>query len=375
MSLKIFHTSDLHIGMKFMHYPDDLRDSLIEARFKCLETMVKQANDHGCQLFVVAGDLFEKQNISKRDIIRVKSILTGFAGGTVCLLPGNHDYINDSTDLWHTFEQDLPDNILILKEEKPYYLREKDHDITLYPAPCHAKHSVDNNLAWMSDITTSPDNGYRIGIAHGALEGISPDLSGQYYSMSLNELNFLPIHLWLLGHTHLPYPADEQTTATKCFNAGTPEPDGMDCRHRGTAWLIKVSDEQVIEARQLNTGIYRFIDNAETLTDEASLQRVSEKYLTQEAGSVLLRLTLDGYVSDEIFESRHNVYRHMEEKLAYLKVLDQSLRVKFSTERIRSQFTEGSLPAVLLQELVASHGEDTAHLAYELIREVKTDAD
>ncbi|HHY04266.1 MAG TPA: DNA repair exonuclease, partial [Thermoanaerobacterales bacterium] len=57
MTLKIFHTADLHIGMKFNSYPEGIRDSLIESRFDVIDKMVQMANDEQCNLFVVSGDL------------------------------------------------------------------------------------------------------------------------------------------------------------------------------------------------------------------------------------------------------------------------------------------------------------------------------
>jgi DNA repair exonuclease SbcCD nuclease subunit len=42
MSIKIFCTSDLHLGMKFANYPDHIRSSLVKARFKTLEDLVEK---------------------------------------------------------------------------------------------------------------------------------------------------------------------------------------------------------------------------------------------------------------------------------------------------------------------------------------------
>ena len=64
MSLKIFHTADLHIGLKFTRgYETDVRSSLINARFEVLRNMIGLANDHACDLFVIAGDLFDNSRV------------------------------------------------------------------------------------------------------------------------------------------------------------------------------------------------------------------------------------------------------------------------------------------------------------------------
>ena len=62
MSLKIFHTSDLHLGMKFAGYPV-VQKELTEARFKTLEKLVELSNHKKCNLFVVTGDLFESVSL------------------------------------------------------------------------------------------------------------------------------------------------------------------------------------------------------------------------------------------------------------------------------------------------------------------------
>ena len=69
MSLKMFLTSDVHLGMKFSTH-QKVQGELAEARFLTLSNLVQKANEEHCDLFVVAGDLFERENAAKRDILR-----------------------------------------------------------------------------------------------------------------------------------------------------------------------------------------------------------------------------------------------------------------------------------------------------------------
>jgi len=43
MVIKIFHTADLHLGMRFAGYPE-IQNELINARYETLEKMVAIAN-------------------------------------------------------------------------------------------------------------------------------------------------------------------------------------------------------------------------------------------------------------------------------------------------------------------------------------------
>ena len=74
-SLKIFHCADLHVGLKFAKYPPAISERLRDARLATLEKMVERSNREACDLFVVAGDLFDTLKVSARDVNRAAKIL------------------------------------------------------------------------------------------------------------------------------------------------------------------------------------------------------------------------------------------------------------------------------------------------------------
>ncbi len=115
MTLKILHTADLHIGLKFMRgYDPGVREKLIQARFDTLARLVDLANQKTCDLFVIAGDLFDSTHVGKKDILRVERIINDFEG-MVAVLPGNHDYVqSDSKGLWDIFAEESDENVLLL---------------------------------------------------------------------------------------------------------------------------------------------------------------------------------------------------------------------------------------------------------------------
>ena len=102
--LRIFHCADLHLGLRFSRYPEGLG----EARFTSLEKMVERANAEACDLFIVAGDLFDTLQVPKRDLLRAAKIISRF-DRVACVLPGNHDFHSgESDDFWKHFE--LPEH-------------------------------------------------------------------------------------------------------------------------------------------------------------------------------------------------------------------------------------------------------------------------
>lgn len=366
MTLKIFHTSDNHIGMNYNKYPDLVRKSLIEMRISSLEKMVDIANQRACQLFVIAGDLFNSLNVSEKTIARVTSILSKFESGLVLVLPGNHDYYTGNEKLWDLFLKKMADNTILLREFKVYSFDIGDDRVNVYPAFCNSKHGEKNNLDWIKSSNIIDDGSYNLGIGHGAIEGLSLDQEGKYFSMSMDELLSIPLDIWLLGHTHVPYPLDDKVINCKVFNAGTHEPDGMNYKFQGSAFLIEIDQEKNIKAERIRTGSLRFCDKTLSLKYDDDLMEILNKDL-QLSQNLLLRLRLSGYQELEVYKNRNEVYKEIESKVLYLDLIDGDLKPKLKKEEMLETYPDESLAYLLLKEL--EDDEDSMYLAYELIEE------
>ncbi len=123
MRLKIFLTADVHLGMKFSGYPANIQPGLIKARFDTLRSCVNIANKNKCDIFAVAGDLFDSRYIPHSDVVKASQIIDGFEGRLAVVLPGNHDFITAApTDVWKIFQQNSGDDVIVLSEKRIYDL-------------------------------------------------------------------------------------------------------------------------------------------------------------------------------------------------------------------------------------------------------------
>ena len=115
--VRVFHTSDVHVGLPFASCPDqEVGDALRQARIDVVTRMVATANEEECDLFVVAGDLFENRRVKKAAIRATAEAIAGFDGLAV-VLPGNHDfYEGDDDKFWRGFVNALGENHLLLRE-------------------------------------------------------------------------------------------------------------------------------------------------------------------------------------------------------------------------------------------------------------------
>ncbi|MCK5217301.1 MAG: DNA repair exonuclease [Methanosarcinales archaeon] len=371
MSLKIFHTSDLHLGMKFSAHTE-VQSELTEARFNTLDKLVNKANDEKCDLFVVAGDLFNQASIAKKNIAQAAKSLSRFEGKLVAVLPGNHDFTTpEQHDLWNNFEQYSGDNIIILMNGDLVSLQHYDLDVDLYPAPCTSKHSDKNAIGWIKEVDKNDGALYRIGIAHGSLEGVSPDFNKEYYPMTESELIGCGLDIWLMGHTHIQFPQNPGAM-DKIFYSATPEPDGFDCTHEGKAWIIELDDKKKITPTSINTGTYRFLHDEIDIQTISALENAVNKYRSDDFSNTLLKLKITGRIPIEEYAQIPQILKNIQDHIFYLQENTYDLAEMITSDIINKEFVEDSFPHKLLTGLSEDEDDwEALQIAYDLINEVK----
>lgn len=376
--IKIFVTGDNHFGKKYDRYPE-IRDRLVDNRFVCFEKMVEKAEQEGCGIFAVTGDLFDNcSSIRKSDVERVVRILAGFAG-RVLVLPGNHDYYTGEEKVWKDFDDALrtcDNNIIRLDRFEPYPIEIAEETVVIYPTFCRSKHSRENNLGWIKEMSVPKSGQINIGMAHGAIEGVTPDMQKEYFLMTEPELQAIPMDVWLVGHTHIPYPGglseDEEIGGYRIFNAGTHAQTDLHNNTRGYGFIISVDkqgDKAQVSAKKYQSGTIFFYDiavrvsSAEGDSLEALLQ---EKLDPLEAESVV-RLTVTGSVLSEEYSRRQELYKKYCDRFLSWELQDDELHEEITLDRVREEFAESSFAAKLMEALQGDQTE--LQMAYELLQE------
>lgn len=371
MPLKILHTADVHLGMNFRKYEPAVQSSLKEARFTTLEKLIARANSEQCDLFTVGGDLFHTVNEPKKLITRAAGILNGFSGKQVLVLAGNHDYaIPGQEDLWAEFRKQADDHVVVLTEPEIADLSESGISACVYPAPCTAKHSPQHNLDWIMNSPKDKELTWHIGMAHGSLAGLSPDFDKQYYPMTKADLESCKLDLWLMGHTHISYP-HKPGKRDRIYYPGTPEPDGFDCRHGGSALLLTIDEEKNLSVDRLEPGQYRFTELEQTLQREEDVAALAQSFAGGAFQNSLVRLVFSGVLEKDAREALHQLRATIAEQCLLQRWDESGLLESISAERINKEFTAGSAPHQLLMRLVEKGEQRTLQLAWEIVQEVR----
>lgn len=373
--LKIFETGDNHIGLKYSSH--EQAAVLASSRITAFDSMIQIANKENCALFVITGDLFENTySVSKREIKILLDAMSCF-NGTVVVLPGNHDYYDKDVKVWQYFKDVMTsyDNIMLLTEFHPYKLSVNSEDIVLYPALCTSLHSAPgkNNLGWIRETNIGNDGAYHIGIAHGAVEGETIDNEGQYFLMKREELESIPLDVWLIGHTHVPFPrnlTEEFTSGNKIFNAGTHVQTDVSCNTEGQCFIIEIDEKKNVRAKKIVSGNLRFYRKEITVV-AGEMKDIICRELQDIGDNSVVDIILSGAVSDEEYEEKNKIIDNALSRFIEGTYNDHALSKLISKELIDSEFPETSFSAGLLTSLLDEPKE--AQLAYELLKSLKED--
>lgn len=371
--LRIFVTGDNHIGMKYASHEQSA--VLAASRISAFEGMVKIANQEKCGLFAITGDLFENTySVSKREIKTLLDALSCFQG-TVVVLPGNHDYYDKDVKVWQYFKDVMAsyDNIMLLSEYRPYQIDIDGDAVVFYPALCTSLHSEpgQNNLGWIKETAIKNDGAYHIGIAHGAVEGETIDREGEYFLMKRSELESIPVDVWLIGHTHVPFPrslTDEFAAGEKIFNPGTHVQTDVSCNTEGLCFVVEISQDKTVRAKKALTGNLRFYRKNITVAAE-EMESIIQRKLADIADNSVVDLILSGAVTAEEYEDRRAIIENALSRFVEGTYNDYALSKLISKALIDAEFPETSFSAGLLTSLLENPKE--AQLAYELLKSLK----
>lgn len=367
MSLRILHTADNHIGVSYNQYPE-VRERLVEERFGALERLVGEANRREAHFFVVAGDLFDKQSVTKAVVERAVGVLAGFEGEAALVLAGNHDFCEGPDNkLWRHVRGAAEGTCVVpLTEQGTREFSGDDYRVRFYACPCPSKHGTEHRIGWVAE-EEKPEGMQHIGLAHGNVEGLGLDANHRYFNMSEADFREAGLDTWLLGHIHVPAPDPGMTGRPLFYMPGIHTPDSVRCSHPGHAWWIELDAEGGCRHKQLSTGKLRFVRITRALTHPDAIADLRASCEELDAPNTILDLQLTGRLEEEALADLNELLKDLGPRFLHLS-REQDIAPVLKPEDIARRYPEETLPNALLNALLedAEHPGD-AHLAMEIL--------
>jgi len=189
--------------------------------------------------------------------------------------------------------------------------------------------------------------------------------------MTRSELESIPVDVWLLGHTHVPFPrnlAEQFAPAGKIFNAGTHVQTDVNCNTEGQCFIVEIEADKTVRAKKVTSGNLRFYRKSIILSPE-KMQETLKRELAPITDNSVVELILSGAVTKDEYENRHTIINDELSRFIEGNYNDYALSQLISKDLIDSEFPETSFSANLLTALLDEPKE--AQLTYELLATLK----
>lgn len=277
---KILHTADWQIGRLYGSFDPDDAVPLAEARFDAVERLAALATAEGVDAVVVAGDVFDAQTVSARSIRRLFNALQGYAGPWV-MIPGNHDAALAESVWSHAARLGaLPANLHLALE--PRVIELPAARLALLCAPLTQRHTFGDLTAWF-DTADTPAGWLRIGVAHGAVQGLLAEDIDSANPIAPDRAQRARLDYLALGDWHGTKRIDERT-----WYSGTPEPDRFKSNDAGQALCVQIDRPGALPAvRPVATAQYRWQQRVHTLGVPSDLDALLAQLQALEPQDVL----------------------------------------------------------------------------------------
>jgi DNA repair exonuclease SbcCD nuclease subunit len=169
--MRFLHTADWQLGMTRHFLAGDAQPRYSAARRDAVAGLGMLAAEVGAEFVVVAGDVFEHNQLSRAVIAQSLEAMRAI-GIPVYLLPGNHDPLDASSVFTGAlFTADRPDNVVVLDRPGVHEVRP---GLEIVAAPWRSKAPTTDLVAEVLE-GLPPAHATRILVAHGGVDVLDPD--------------------------------------------------------------------------------------------------------------------------------------------------------------------------------------------------------
>src|SRR5271163_1403499 len=169
--MRFVHTADWQLGMTRYFLAGEAQPQYSAARRDAVAGLGSLAVQVGAEFVVVAGDVFEDNQLAPKIISRSLEAMRAI-GIPVYLLPGNHDPLDASSVYTSAlFTAECPDNVVVLDRAGVHQVRP---GLEIVAAPWRSKAPTNDLVAEvLADLPPAPVT--RVLVAHGGVDVLDPD--------------------------------------------------------------------------------------------------------------------------------------------------------------------------------------------------------
>lgn len=270
MPVKFVHTSDWQLGMTRAFLSDEASARFGQARIDAIPALGRLAEEQGAAFIVVAGDVFESNQLSRETLGRSLEALKRLPV-PVFLLPGNHDPL-DGASIFGTAEfRDAPDHVLVIRDTAAIEVPGCP-GVEVVGNPWRSKRPVSDLCADLAATLEPARNVTRIAVCHGQVDTLSPDkgkpdlVNLAAAESAIREDRF---HYLALGDRHSLTAVGE---TGRIHYSGAPVATAFDEDAPNQALLVEVDGAESCNVSSHAVGDWHFVAREQPMNGEADLE-------------------------------------------------------------------------------------------------------
>jgi predicted phosphodiesterase len=287
--LKILHTADWHLGLRFPSFKEADQPKLTRARLDVVERIFGVAERHEVDAVLCAGDLFDSPEPATEWWQGLARCIerAGWSERPLILLPGNHDPLLPGS-VWspaHPFRQQLPDWVKVVDRDD--FSCRLGANAMVLATPCRSR-AGDHDPTRYLPKREPGDERLRIGLVHGQTFDIDGHQTN--FPIAREAAHERGLDYLALGDTH-SFREVDSTVPT--VYPGSPEPTKLrepEAGHVVLALFRRRRRPPIIQKERVGHWTW----HEQTCRDLASLRALAS---SDKISSWVLRLVLEMNVS------------------------------------------------------------------------------
>lgn len=361
--MKLLHTADWQLGLKLRAMSGDRGARARDLRFTVVETMAALAHREGVELVVVAGDVFEHNQVSPHVIERTCAALEAFAPLPVVLIPGNHDAGVPQCALARLADR-VSDHVHVLLEATPIELA----GVEVLPCPLVTRHTLDDPAAWVPP-RDAGDTRVRVVVAHGAAHGFGGD-GDAVNRIDTEELTSKGVDYVALGDWH-----GLKVISPRVAYSGAPEATRFKEQNTGQVLLVDIAhagaEPQLTPER---VARLHWLERSESLRMPAEVDAlIAWLDGLSPVADTLVKLRLDGALSPADRNRLDVALERASERLLHLQIRSDEITLALEASELGEMDAPGFVGEALEQLLAREDvvHQDAARLLLRLLAEAR----
>jgi DNA repair exonuclease SbcCD nuclease subunit len=325
MTIRFIHTSDWQLGMTRHFLSEEAQARFSQARIDAVAAIGRIARETGSAFVVVAGDVFETNQVDPRTVRRACEAMAAIPC-PVFLLPGNHDPLDaGSVFRTPTFERARPANVTLLEDGAAHPVLP---GVEVIGAPWSSKRPL-SDLVAAACAGLAPDPGVRrVLVAHGSTDEMVALDNPAAISVSAAEAALADgrIAYLALGDRHS---TTEIGRTGRIRYSGAPEPTDYDELDPGNVLVVELderdeSSQGGCRVEKRATGTWRFLRERFELGGRTGIVELTGWLEEQPAKDrTIVKLTLVGTIPLSVDAELEQLLEHQRDLFGAIELWER----------------------------------------------------